>query len=42
MAAQESSWTSSYVEEQLVALRGVTMYPEVARLRALIRSRQQR
>ena len=31
-----------YVEEQLVALRGVTMYPEVARLRALIRSRQQR
>lgn len=28
-----------YIEEQLVALRGPTMYPEVARLRALLRSR---
>ena len=29
-----------YVEEQLVALRGPTMYPEVARLRALARARR--
>jgi hypothetical protein len=28
-----------YVEEQLVALRGPTMYPEVAKLRALVRAR---
>lgn len=29
-----------YIEEQLVALRGPTMYPDVARLRALLRSRR--
>lgn len=29
-----------YVEEQLVALRGPTMYPEAARLRALLRARR--
>jgi hypothetical protein len=28
-----------YVETQLVALRGPTMYPEIARLRALLRAR---
>lgn len=28
-----------YIEEQAVALRGPTMYPEVARLRALLRAR---
>jgi hypothetical protein len=28
-----------YIEEQLVALRGPAMYPEVARLRALLRAR---
>ncbi len=31
-----------YIEEQLVALRGPSMYPEVARLRALLRSRRSR
>ncbi len=29
-----------YIEEQLVALRGPTFYPEVARLRALLRARR--
>lgn len=28
-----------YIEEQLIALRGSTMYPEVAKLRALLRVR---
>lgn len=28
-----------YIEDQLVALRGPTMYPEVARLRTLLRTR---
>lgn len=30
-----------YIEQQLVALRGPTMYPAVARLRALLRARKQ-
>lgn len=28
-----------YIEDQFVALRGPTTYPEVARLRALLRAR---
>ncbi|MDQ2650365.1 MAG: hypothetical protein M3Z03_12540 [Actinomycetota bacterium] len=30
----------AYIEEQLVALRGPSMYPEVARLRSLLRARR--
>ena len=39
IAAAGAQLDLTYIEEQLVALRGPTMYPEVARLRTLLRGR---